>query len=154
LFAIRTNTEMLHVPYKGGAPAMQDLLANRFTGYFSAPPTSIPHVESGKLVAIATTGLTRPSYLSNVPTVAESGFPGFEALNWYAFLGSAKVPSAILDKWNAEIVKVLNDQGTKDALTKLGLSGAPSSRAELTAFMQKESDKWGKLVRERKISAD
>ena len=154
LFAIRTNTEMLHVPYKGGAPAMQDLLANRFTGYFSAPPTSIPHVESGKLVAIATTGLTRPSYLSNVPTVAESGFPGFEALNWYAFLASAKVPSAILDKWNAEIVKVLNDQSTKDALTKLGLSGAPSSRSELTAFMQKESDKWGKLVRERKITAD
>ena len=154
LFAIRTNTEMLHVPYKGGAPAMQDLLANRFTGYFSAPPTSIPHVESGKLVAIATTGLTRPSYLSNVPTVAESGFPGFEALNWYAFLASAKVPSVILDKWNAEIVKVLNDQSTKDALTKLGLSGAPSSRAELTAFMQKESDKWGKLVRERKITAD
>jgi tripartite-type tricarboxylate transporter receptor subunit TctC len=64
------------------------------------------------------------------------------------------VPSAILDKWNAEIVKVLNDQSTKDSLTKLGLSGAPSSRAELTAFMQKESDKWGKLVRERKISAD
>ena len=63
-------------------------------------------------------------------------------------------PSAILDKWNAEIVKVLNDQSTKDSLTKLGLSGAPSSRAELTAFMQKESDKWGKLVRERKISAD
>jgi tripartite-type tricarboxylate transporter receptor subunit TctC len=59
-----------------------------------------------------------------------------------------------LDKWNAEIVKVLNDQSTKDSLTKLGLSGAPSSRAELTAFMQKESDKWGKLVRERKISAD
>ena len=154
LFAIRTNTDMLHVPYKGGAPAMQDLLANRFTGYFSAPPTSIPHVESGKLVAIATTGLTRPSYLSNVPTVAESGYPGFEALNWYAFLASAKVPSAILDKWNAEIVKVLNDQSTKDALTKLGLSGAPSTRAELTAFMQKESEKWGKLVRERKISAD
>ena len=154
LFAIRTNTEMLHVPYKGGAPAMQDLLANRFTGYFSAPPTSIPHVESGKLIAIATTGLTRPSYLSNVPTVAESGYPGFEALNWYAFLASAKVPSPILDKWNAEIVKVLNDQSTKDALTKLGLSGAPSTRAELTSFMQKESDKWGKLVREKKITAD
>jgi len=59
-----------------------------------------------------------------------------------------------LDKWNAEVVKVLNDQSTKDSLTKLGLSGAPSSRAELTAFMQKESDKWGKLVRERKITAD
>ncbi len=154
LFAIRTNTDMLHVPYKGGAPAMQDLLANRFTGYFSAPPTSLPHVESGKLVAIATTGLTRPSYLANVPTVAELGFPGFEALNWYAFVASSKVPPAILDKWNVEIVKVLNDPSIKEALTKHGLSGHPTTRAELTAFMQKESDKWGKIVRERKISAE
>ena len=154
LFAIRTNTDMLHVPYKGGAPAMQDLLANRFTGYFSAPPTSLPHVESGKLVAIATTGLTRPSYLANVPTVAELGFPGFEALNWYAFVASSKVPPAILDKWNVEIVKVLNDPSIKEALTKHGLSGHPTTRAELTAFMQKESEKWGKIVRERKISAE
>lgn len=153
LFAIRTSTEMLHVPYKGGAPAMQDLLANRFTGYFSAPPTSLPHVESGKLVAIATTGLTRPSYLANVPTVAELGFPGFEALNWYAFLASSKVPASILDKWNVEIVKALNDPSIKEALTKHGLSGHPTTRAELTTFMEKESDKWGKIVRERKISA-
>ena len=71
LFASRTGTEMLHVPYRGGGPAMQDLLAGRFTGYFSAPPTSLPQVEAGKLIPLATTGLTRPSYMPNIPTVAE-----------------------------------------------------------------------------------
>lgn len=154
LFAARTGTEMLHVPYRGGAPAMQGLLANRFTGYFSAPPTSMPHVESGKLTAIATTGLTRPAYLPNVPTVAESGFPEFEALNWYSFMASAKVPAPMLDRWNLEVVKVLNDPTIRDALTKHGLSAHPTSRAELTDFMQKESVKWEKIVLERKIKAD
>jgi tripartite-type tricarboxylate transporter receptor subunit TctC len=154
LFAARIGTEMLHVPYRGGAPAMQDLLANRFTGYFSAPPTSLPHVETGKLTPLATTGLVRPSYLPNIPTVAESGFPGFEALNWYAFVATAKMPAPMLDRWNQEIVKVLNDPGIREALTKHGLSAHPTTRAELTEFMQKESAKWGAIVRERKITAE
>ena len=154
LFAARTGTEMLHVPYRGGAPAMQDLLAGRFTGYFSAPPTSLPHVEGGKLVPLATTGLTRPAYLPNIPTVAESGLPGFEALNWYAFVASAKTPAPLLDRWNAEIVKVLNDPGMRDGLTKLGLSAHPTTRAELTDFMQKESAKWAQIVKERNIKPE
>ena len=94
LFAKRVGADMLHVPYKGGAPAMHDLLAGRFTGYFAAPPTALPHVEAGKLMPLATTGLTRPPYLPNIPTVAESGLPGFEALNWYAFVASSKTPTA------------------------------------------------------------
>jgi tripartite-type tricarboxylate transporter receptor subunit TctC len=154
LFAARTGTEMLHVPYRGGAPAMQDLLAGRFTGYFSAPPTSLPHVEGGKLIPLATTGLTRPAYLPNIPTVAESGLPGFEALNWYAFVASARTPAPILDRWNAEIVKVLNDPGVRDALTKHGLSAHPTTRAELTDFMQKESAKWAQIVKERNIKPE
>ena len=154
LFAARTGTEMLHVPYRGGAPAMNDLLAGRFTGYFSAPPTSLPHVESGKLIPLATTGLTRPAYMPNIPTVAESGLPGFEALNWYAFVMSSKVPVALLDRYNVEIVKVLNDTGVRDALTKHGLSAHPTSRAELTDFMQKESVKWEKIVRERNVKPE
>jgi tripartite-type tricarboxylate transporter receptor subunit TctC len=154
LFAARTGTEMLHVPYRGGAPAMQDLLAGRFTGYFSAPPTSLPHVESGKLRPLATTGLTRPSYLPNIPTVAESGLPGFEALNWYAFVASSKTPAPLLDRWNTEIVKVLNDPGIREALTKHGLSAHPTTRAELADFMQKESTKWAQIVKERNIKPE
>ncbi len=154
LFAARVGSEMLHVPYKGGAPAMNDLLGGRFTGYFSAPPTSLPHVEAGKLIPLATTGLTRPSYMPNIPTVAESGLPGFEALNWYAFVASAKTPAPILDRYNTELVKVLNDPGIRDALTKHGLSPHPTTRAELADFMQKESTKWGKVVVERKIKPE
>jgi tripartite-type tricarboxylate transporter receptor subunit TctC len=154
LFGQQAKVELLHVPYKGGAPAMQDLLANRFTGYFAAPPTALPQIEAGKLVPLATTGLTRPAYMPNVPTVAESGYPGFEALNWYAFVASAKTPAPILDRWNQEVVKVLNDASVREQLTKLGLTPHPTTRAELTDFMQKESAKWGAVVRERKITSE
>jgi tripartite-type tricarboxylate transporter receptor subunit TctC len=154
LFAQRANVEMVHVPYRGGAPAMQDLLAGRFTGYFAAPPTALPHIEAGKLTPIATTGLTRPAYMPNVPTVAESGFPGFQALNWYAFVASAKTPASILDRWNQEIVKVLNDASVRDALTKHGLTPHPTTRPELLEFMRKESTQWGDIVRQRKITAE
>ena len=154
LFAQAIKAEMLHVPYKGGAPAMQDLLAGRFTGYFAAPPTALPHIESGKLTPLATTGLVRPAYMPSIPTVAESGYPGFEALNWYAFVAPAKTPTPILDRWNQEIVKVLNDREVREALGKLGLTPHPTARSELTDFMRKESVKWGAIVRERKITAE
>lgn len=154
LFNQRAGIEMVHVPYKGGAPALQDLLGERIASYFSAPPTALPHVEAGKLVPLATTGLKRPAYMPNIPTVAESGYPGFEALNWYAFVAPGKTPAALLDRWNAEIVKVLNDGGVKDALEKHGLTPQPTTRAELTAFMKKEDAKWSAIVRERKITAN
>ncbi|HWI84595.1 tripartite tricarboxylate transporter substrate binding protein [Ramlibacter sp.] len=154
LFSQRAGVEMVHVPYRGGAPAMQDLLGGRFTGYFAAPPTALPHIQTGKLTPLATTGLTRPAYMPNVPTVAESGFPGFQALNWYAFVASSKTPAPILDRWNREIVKVLNDAGVREALTKHGLTPHPTTRPELLDFMQKESAQWGAIVRQRKITAD
>jgi tripartite-type tricarboxylate transporter receptor subunit TctC len=154
LFNQRAGIDMMHVPYKGGAPALQDLLGERIASYFSAPPTALPHVESGKLIPLATTGLTRPAYMPNIPTVAESGYPGFEALNWYAFVAPAKVSALLLDRWNTEIVKVLNDAGVKDALNKHGLTPQPTSRAELTAFMKKEDVKWSTIVHERKITAN
>ena len=154
LFNQRAGIEMTHVPYKGGAPALQDLLGERIASYFSAPPTALPHVEAGKLVPLATTGPTRPAYMPNIPTVAESGYPGFEALNWYAFVAPGKTPTPFLDRWNVEIVKVLNDPSVKDALNKHGLTPQPTTRAELTAFMKKEDAKWSAVVRERKITAN
>ena len=154
LFSQRAGIDMVHVPYKGGAPALQDLLGERIASYFSAPPTALPHVEAGKLVPLATTGPTRPAYMPNIPTVAESGYPGFEALNWYAFVAPGKTPAPILDRWNVEIVKVLNDPSVKDELNKHGLTPQPTTRAELTAFMKKEDAKWSAVVRERKITAN
>jgi len=154
LFSQQAGIDMVHVPYKGGAPAMQDLIGERVASYFSAPPTALPQIEAGRLIPLATTGLTRPAYMPDIPTVAESGYPGFEALNWYAFVAPGKTPAPILDRWNQEIVKVLNDPEVKDALLKHGLTPQPTTRAELTAFMRKEDTKWGGIVRERRITAD
>jgi tripartite-type tricarboxylate transporter receptor subunit TctC len=154
LFNQRAGIDMQHVPYKGGAPALQDLLGERIASYFSAPPTALPHVETGKLVPLATTGLTRPAYMPNIATVAESGYPGFEALNWYAFVAPGKTPVSILERWNQAIVKVLADPGVKDALNKHGLTPQPTTRAELTDFMKKEDAKWKAIVRDRKITAN
>ena len=154
LFNQQAKIDMVHVPYKGGAPALQDLLGERVASYFAAPPTAMPHVEGGKLIPLATTGLKRPAYLPNIPTVAESGFPGFEALNWYAFVAPGKTPARILDRWNVEIVKVLNDPEVKKALEAHGLTPQPTTRAELTTFMKKEDAKWAAIVKERNIKAN
>ena len=142
---------MVHVPYKGGAPAMQDVIGGRVASYFSTPHTAMPQVQAGNLIALATTGLTRPAYLPDIPTVAESGYPGFEALNWYAFVAPGKTPEPILDRWNQEIVKALGDPEVKDALNKQGLTPQPTTRAGLADFIRKEDAKWGAIVRERKI---
>ncbi|MDR0204581.1 MAG: tripartite tricarboxylate transporter substrate binding protein [Delftia acidovorans] len=154
LFNPRAGIDLVHVPYKGGAPALQDLLGERVTSYFAAPPTALPHIEAGKLIPLATTGLTRPAYMPDIPTVAEAGYPGFEALNWYAFVAPGKTPKPMLDRWNTEIVKVLNDAGVKEALNKHGLTPQPTTRAEFAAFMKKEYDQWGRLVKERKLTAE
>jgi tripartite-type tricarboxylate transporter receptor subunit TctC len=154
LFASRAGVEMTHVPYRGGSAAMPDLIAGRFTSYFAAPPTALPQIEAGKITPIAVTGLQRIKELPNVPTVAESGYPGFEALNWYAFVASAKTPTPILDRWNAEIVKVLKDPQVAEQLQKHGVTPMPTSRAEFAEFMRKESDQWGKIVREKKITGE
>ena len=114
----------------------------------------MPHVEAGKLIPLATTGLRRPAYRPNLPTVAASGFAGFEALNWYAFVAPGKTPAPLLDRWNAEIVKVLNDPDVKKALEGHGLTPQPTTRAELSDFMKKEDAKWSAIVKQRKIQAN
>jgi tripartite-type tricarboxylate transporter receptor subunit TctC len=154
LFNAQAGVEILHVPYKGGAQAMQDVLSGRVAAYFSVPSTAEPHIEAGKLVALATTGLARPAFMPNVPTVAESGFPGFNATNWYAFVAPSKTPVVILDRWNREIVKALNAPDVKDELLKRGLIPSATTRDELAKFIASESATWEKVVRERKITAN
>jgi tripartite-type tricarboxylate transporter receptor subunit TctC len=154
LFAQRAGVELIHVPYKGGSAAMLDLLSGRIDAYYATPTTSLQHVQNKKLTALATTGLKRTDAMPTVPTMDESGYPGFNATNWYAFVAPAKTPAPILDRWNAEIVKVLNDPEVRAQLNKHGLTPDPTTRQELADFMAKESATWKKVVVERNIKLE
>jgi tripartite-type tricarboxylate transporter receptor subunit TctC len=154
LFKQRAGIDMVHVPYKGGGPAMTDLLAGRVSMYPGVPSTVKPHIDAGKLRALATTGSRRTAVMPDVPTVAESGYPGFEASNWYAFVASSKVPKEILDYWNRELVKALNDSSVNADLAKHGLEPFPGSREDLARYIERETETWGKVIREAKITAD
>ena len=147
LFKERAGIDMLHVPYKGGGPAMTDLLAGRIDMYVGVPSTVAPHVDAGKLRALATTGAKRASTMPDVPTIAESGYPGFEATNWYAFVAPGRTPKELLDFWNREITRALNDPQVRAELAKHGLDPAPGTRDELAQYFERESQKWGKVVR-------
>jgi tripartite-type tricarboxylate transporter receptor subunit TctC len=146
--------DTVHVPYKGGAPAMQDLLGERVAAYFSTYSTAKAYIENGKLNALAVTGPQRLKSLPKVPTIAESGYPGFNATNWYAFVASSKVPNLILDRWNTEIVKVLKSPDVVSQLNDHGLTPMPTSREELAKYMAKESATWGRLIKEKNLTAE
>ena len=139
LFNDRAGIDTVHIPYKGGAPALQDLLGGRVASYYSTPATAGPHIESGKLIPLASTGLTRPAFLPNLPTIAESGYPGFNATNWYAFVASSKTPKPLLDRWNLELVKVLNAPDVREQLNRHGLTPQPGTREELARYIASES---------------
>jgi len=146
--------DTVHVPYKGGAPALVDILGGRVAAWYATMSTAAPYIESGKLLALASTGPERIRGLPNVPTIAESGFPEFNATNWYAFVASAKVPGAILDRWNAEIVKVMQAPDVIEALARHGFPATPSSRQELGRYIARESAMWSRVIRERKITGE
>ena len=144
--------DTVHVPYKGGAPALQDLLGGRVAMYYSTLNTSQPHIQTGRLVPLASTGPKRLPQLPNVPTIAESGFPGYSATNWYAFVASSKVPAPILDRWNTELVKVLKSPDVVTELNSHGMPPQPGTRDELAKEIERESATWGRVIRERKIT--
>jgi tripartite-type tricarboxylate transporter receptor subunit TctC len=154
LFKQRAGIDMVHVPYKGGGPAMADMLGGRVSMYPAVPSTSKPHVQSGKIHAIATTGLKRTPVMPDVPTVAEQGYPGFNATNWYAFVVSGKTPREIQQYWNRELVKALKDPEVVKALNDQGLEPAPGTAEELAKLIDTETEVWSKVVREAKITAE
>jgi len=154
LFKERAGINVLHVPYKGGGPAMTDLIGGRIDMYIGVPSTVATQVDAGKARALATTGATRTAMMPSVPTVAESGYPGFEAINWYAFVAPGKTPNELLDFWNRELKKVLSDPSVKADLAKHGLDPAPGTRDELAQYIEREGEKWGKVVREAKITPE
>ncbi len=143
-----------HVAYRGGAPAMNDLLGGVLASIFSSPTDAVQFVRAGKLRALATTGSKRLDVLPQVPTVAELGYPGFEAINWYAFTAPLNTPPDVVQRLNAAIVTTLNDPGVAAQLRKLGLEPKPSTPEETGRYIRAESDKWGALVRKVGLKLD
>ncbi|SMC81370.1 Bug family tripartite tricarboxylate transporter substrate binding protein [Polynucleobacter kasalickyi] len=154
LFNSLAKIEVTHVPYKGGNPAMIDVLGGRVNCYYSTISSAMPHIKSGKLRPIAITSSKRIEALPNVPTIAESGFPGFDSSNWYAFVASSKLSESMLDGWNKELVKVLNDKEIISALKEHGLYPLPGSRDDLKKYIAKDTQTWAKIIQERHITND
>ena len=154
LFRMVSKVNIVHVPYKGGGPAMQDLLGKQIASIFATPISAGPHIKSGRIRAIAVTSAARTEFMPDVPTIAESGYPGFEATNWYAYVLPSKTPTEVVNRWNRELVKVLNAPEVRKALLAQGMEPAPSTREALAAYIKREYDTWARVVKEANITAN
>lgn len=154
LLKIRAGIDAIHVAYKGGGPGMLAVMGGEVNAYFATPVSAGAQIKNGKVRAIATTGSKRDRLLPDVPTVAESGYPGYEATNWYAYVVPAKTPKAVIERLNQALVKTLNNPEVVALLHKQGLDPSPGTPAELAAFMQREYDTWGKVVKQAGIKAE
>jgi tripartite-type tricarboxylate transporter receptor subunit TctC len=147
LFNVSAGTKITHVPYKGGAPAITDLLGGQINLIFATAASAVPHVQSGKIRALAVTTAKRSQLVPDLPTVAEAGLPGFEANNWYGLVVPAKTPRPIIDRLHKEFVAVLNMPDIKDILFKQGLDASPSTPEQFGAYIKSETAKWSKVIK-------
>ncbi len=154
LFKMLAKIDIVHVPYKGGGPAVTDLLGGQIAAVFATPASAGVHVKAGKLRALATTGAQRSPAMPEVPTIAESGYPGYEATNWYAYVAPVKTPKEILARLNQELVKVLATPEVREQLFGHGLEPHPGTAEALTKYMEREYATWGRVVKEAKITAN
>jgi tripartite-type tricarboxylate transporter receptor subunit TctC len=154
IFKQVTGIQALHVPYKGGAPAMIDVMAGRVSFIFIDPVQGMPQIRGNKLRAIAVSSTERLSLLPDVPTVAEAGFPGVEAVVWWGFLVPAKTPPEIIAKLNKDLDNALQDQKVKDSLHDMGTVIKGGSPDEFRNFIKSETEKWGTIIRAAKIKAE
>jgi tripartite-type tricarboxylate transporter receptor subunit TctC len=153
LFMRMAGIEMTHVPYRGAGPAIIDLIPGRLSMMFSTAASLMPHVRGGRLRALAVSSAKRFSALPDLPTVAESGVPGFDVSSWYGLLAPAKTPPAIVSKMNAGTVAVLREPQVRQRLEGLGLEVVASSAQEFSAFLKAEMDKWGPVIKAAGITA-
>jgi len=153
-FSQEAGITITHVPYKGGAPALNDVLAGQVDLYFEAPATIVPQIQSGKLRALAVTGKKRIAALPNVPTVAEQGLPKLTLESWAAVVAPKGTPPAIIERLRVEIEKVVKSQDFTRTLEERGFEPLSTSPAELARMINDESVRWGQVVKERHITVN
>lgn len=149
-----SGSKLLHVPYKGAAPAITDVMGGQVAGFFGDIPGLIGHVKGGKLRAIGLASTKRHPALPEVKTLAEQGIPNVDTNNWYALFAPAKTPPATIQALNDAVRRALSSPALREKLLATGAEPAPSTSAELAALLKHDSDKWGKMIREKKIKAE
>jgi len=154
LLKLTAGVRMVHVPYKGGPPGVNDVLGGRVGVMLAAAPTVLPHIRAGKLRGIATTGARRSAFAPEIPTVAESGFPDFDVVIWNALFAPSATPGAVLAKLHGKIDRILAQPDTKELLLKQGAEPLPMSDAAFRELLKAEYERWGKVIREAKIKVD
>jgi tripartite-type tricarboxylate transporter receptor subunit TctC len=154
LFKRMAKVEMTHIPYRGGAPAINDLIPGRVNVIFDNMPSILQHAKAGSLRALAVTTKERVRVTPEIPTIAESGVPGFDVFSWFGFFVPARTPEDIIAKINADTRDALAYAPVKTRFEELGADPKGSTPAELAAFLQSEIDKWGPVIRDAQIRVD
>jgi tripartite-type tricarboxylate transporter receptor subunit TctC len=154
LFRQRAGLEMVHVPYKGGGPALIDVMGGQVPIYFANMASSLPHVKSGKLKALAVTSATRSPAAPELPTVAESGMPGYQVYEWNAIFAPAGTPDAVVSRLQAEIAKVVKIAEVRERMLALGGEIVASSPADLGAWVREQTASWATVVRTANIKLE
>ncbi|SKA35825.1 Tripartite-type tricarboxylate transporter, receptor component TctC [Enhydrobacter aerosaccus] len=154
LFNSKAGLKMTHIPYRGTALAVADLVAGQLTMVFGDPVSVLPHIKSGKLRALAVTTQQRSPVAPDVPTVAESGYPGFDAIAWHGILAPARTPPAIVDRLSQEIAKALNDPETKALLANQAMQPVGNSPADFAAFIQKDIATWKAVAQAAHVTVE
>jgi tripartite-type tricarboxylate transporter receptor subunit TctC len=147
LFKVDTGTDVQHIPYKGGAPALQALLAGETQFMFDNLANAMAQVKGGRVRAIAVTTAQRSKLAPDLPTMAEAGMPGFDISTWFGLLAPAGTPPEVVAKWNAELVRALNSPDVREKMLAQGAEPAPTTPAEFAAFIAKERDKYARIVK-------
>ena len=154
LFNVTAGTKITHVPYKGGGPAMTDLLGGQIHLIFATAASAIGNVQAGKIRALAVSTAKRSKLTPDLPTVAEAGVPGFEANNWNGLVVPAKTPRPIIDRLHTEIVRALKSPDTQERMKGLGADPVGNTPEQYTAFMQEEIAKWAKVIKAAGIKGE
>ena len=154
LFKSTAKLDMVHIPYKGSAPAITDLLGGHVQIMFDSTIAILPHIKAGKLRAIAVTGAKRSPQLPDVPTFAEAGMPGFESYAWYGFFAPAKTPKDVIDKLNTAAVKVMKGAEYQRVLADTGSEFVGETPEAFATFVRAETAKWGKVAKETGATVD